>query len=72
MLKSLVFGLEEHSLEEIVSKFGLQKILHNDRVCIYENADMRFSFYDKVVRILLFKKDDQKNLNELYKYFYNE
>ena len=72
MLKSLVFGLEEHSLEEIVSKFGLKKVLHNDRVCIYENADMRFSFYDKVVRILLFKKDGQKNLNELYKYFYNE
>ncbi len=63
-----VFKLNNNT-DDIINKFSLKKILKNTRVSIYENDDMRFSFYDKVVRVLVFK-NKQQIIDNLYYYFY--
>ena len=63
-----VFKLNNNT-DDIINKFSLKKILKNTRVSIYENDDMRFSFYDKVVRVLVFK-NKQQIIDNLYHYFY--
>ena len=63
-----IFKLNNNT-DDIINKFSLKKILKNTRVSIYENNDMRFSFYDKVVRVLVFK-NKQQVVDNLYHYFY--
>lgn len=63
-----VFKLNNNT-DDIINKFSLKKILKNTRVSIYENDDMRFSFYDKVVRVFVFK-NKQQIIDNLYHYFY--
>lgn len=63
-----VFKLNNNT-DDIINKFSLKKILKNTRVSIYENDYMRFSFYDKVVRVLVFK-NKQQVVDNLYHYFY--
>ena len=63
-----VFKLNNNT-DDIINKFSLKKILKNTRVSIYENDYMRFSFYDKVVRVLIFK-NKQQVVDNLYHYFY--
>lgn len=70
MINSCIFGLN-NDVDNIIDIFHLKKILKNDRVSIYENSNMRFSFYDTVVRVLLFQ-NNKHDLKELYKYFYGE
>lgn len=70
MINSCIFGLN-NDVDNIIDIFHLNKILKNDRVSIYENSNMRFSFYDTVVRVLLFQ-NNKHDLKELYKYFYGE
>lgn len=70
MTESCIFKLN-NDVNHIIDLFHLREILYNDRVRIYENNNMRFSFYNKVVRVLLFKKNDN-DLNKLYHYFYGE
>lgn len=68
MTKSCVFRLPLDSYK-IIDKFNLKKVLINKRTSIYENENMRFSFDNKVLRVLIFN-EDENILNNLYDYFY--
>lgn len=68
--RSHVFHIPTDS-NNIIARFKLKKIVSNDRTTIYENGNLRFSFDDKVVRVLFFD-DKQSTLDEVYSYFYGE
>lgn len=72
MIKNCVFRLPNDSKEKMVETFHLNHILSNDRTCIFQNDEMRFCVDKKVVRVVLFDKDNICLLEKLRQYFYGE
>ena len=70
MSKNYIFRLPL-DFSAVIKRFKLEKKLSNDRTTIYQNDEMRFSFDQNVLRILVFN-DSEKKKNELYDYFYGE
>ena len=70
MSKNYIFRLPLDS-SAVIKRFKLEKKLSNDLTTIYQNDEMRFSFDQNVLRILVFN-DSEKKKNELYDYFYGE
>lgn len=72
MIKSYVFHLPKNSKEKIINAFNLKKIASSDTTDIFQNDDMRFSVEKKVIRVLLFDKNNVILLEKLRNYFYDE
>ena len=72
MNKSCVFRLPNTFNENSVLKFGLQKILSNDRTTIFQNDQMRFCVDKTVVRVLIFDENNKSLLENLRMFFYGE
>lgn len=70
MPESCLFRLND-DFDQIIELFQLKKQFHDDKVCIYHNDNMRFSFMDHIVMVRLFNKNEQ-DLKKLYQYFYGE
>ena len=72
MNNSCVFRLPNTFNEDSVLKFGLHKILSNDRTTIFQNDQMRFCVDKTVVRVLIFDDNNYDLLENLRMYFYGE
>lgn len=66
-----IFHLPEKP-SEMIKKFNLHNIITNNRTSIFENDTARFSIDQKVVRVLLFDKNNKILLEEIRNYFYGE
>lgn len=72
MIKNCVFQLSTNSKENMIQTFDLHQITSNNRTSIFQNEEMRFCIDKKVVRVVLFDKDNEILLDKLRKYFYGE
>lgn len=72
MIKSCVFQLPTNSKEKMINTFELKQVLSNNRTSIFQNEEMRFCIDKKVVRVVLFDKDNVVLLEKLRRYFYGE
>lgn len=50
----------------------LKKILSNSRTVIYQSNEMRLSIDEKVVRVMLFDKNNDALLEKIREFFYGE
>lgn len=72
MIKNCVFQLSTNSKENMIQTFDLHQITSNNRTSIFQNEEMRFCIDKKVIRVVLFDKDNEILLEKLRKYFYGE
>ena len=72
MINSYVFKKEANLIKHSIHKFDLKKILENDRTTIYQNAEMRFSIDQSVIRVLIFDETNQLLLETLRNDFYGK
>jgi len=61
-----------HKEHIIANEFGLNLVLKNKRISIYENEDVRFSFDKKVVRVLLYNNKNIELKQRIKNYFYEK
>lgn len=71
MTNSYVFLLPNDS-EDMIHKFNLKMVLSNSRTSIYQNEFARFSIDNKVVRVLIYNKDNNIQLEKIREYFYGD
>lgn len=72
MIKNCVFRLPVNSKENMIDTFKLTEVLSNNRTDILQNEEMRFCIDKKVVRVVIFDKNNNVLLEKLRKYFYGE
>lgn len=72
MIQDCVFQKKSHSKDNMIKTFNLQKILSNSRTDIFQTNEMRFCIDKKVVRIILYDKNNVALLEKLRNYFYGE
>lgn len=72
MIKDYVFQKPADSKENLISFWGLCKLLENDRTAIYQNGEMRLSIDQKVVRVVIFDEENDGLKERLRRYFYGE
>lgn len=71
MTNCYVFNLPNDSTD-MIHTFNLKPILSNERTSIYQNEFARFSIDKKVVRVLVYSKEDYSLLQKIRNYFYGE
>ena len=71
MTNSYVFLLPNDS-EDMIHTFNLKMVLSNSRTSIYQNEFARFSIDNKVVRVLIYNKDNNIQLEKIREYFYGD
>lgn len=67
----LVFQKLPDNEDDVVKDFNLSRlVMKNDRTTIYENDEVRFSFDEKVIRVIIFDSRNIELKREIQKYFY--